>query len=167
LLRPADLEHLLPGNDSLAAGSLRHFLLSPADADLLLIWVHAAGDYVVSYRRSSEETQLLVALEEGGEMHGISLSPDGRWLAVTQWQEQSGAFPGQNYLHDLTGQLEPVMIGNSSYFPGAASWSPDGRWLVTLNDHGVLTLYAPAEDYRYVQVLDQEDCGYATWAGGQ
>jgi hypothetical protein len=167
LLRPADLDHLLPGDVSLAAGSLRYFLPGQGDADLLLIWMHAAGDYVVSYRRSSGEAQLVVAVEEGGEMYGMSLSPDGRWLALTQWQEQSGAFPGQNSLHDLTGQLEPVMIANSSYFPGAASWSPDGRWLLTLNDHGVLTLYAPADDYRYVQVLDQEDCGYATWAGGQ
>jgi hypothetical protein len=167
LLRPVDLEHLLPGDVSSAAGSLRRFLPGHGDADLLLIWMHAGGDYVVSYRRSSGEAQLVVAVEEGGEMHGMSLSPDGRWLAVTQWQEQSSAFPGQIYLHDLSGRLEAVVIANSSYFPGAASWSPDGRWLLTLNDHGVLTLYAPADDYRFVQVLDQEDCRYATWAGGQ
>jgi hypothetical protein len=166
LLRLPDLAALLPGDlSSEGSAFFRQVLAYPNEGDWLFIHLSAGADYLIRHNRRSGEAQLLAAIDEPGQVIGLALSPDGRWLVARHWDLEATSWLAQLYLYDLSGAAGTRILADKPGWFFGNLWSPDGRWLMMLNDHALLTLYAPAEDYRHVQVLDRPDCRYAAWAG--
>jgi hypothetical protein len=72
------------------------------------------------------------------------ISPSGRWVAVTHWEE--GAYQDV-FVLDAEGREEPRRLTRDRAVDLAPSWSPDGRWLTWASDRtGISNILAAPFD---------------------
>ncbi len=80
----------------------------------------------------SEERQIYVPPTEFGMAHRSSLSPDRKWVLVSE-MNQSGWLPCRLVPFDGTSLGQPVGPGAPCT---SAAWSPDGKWMYFAADTG-------------------------------
>jgi hypothetical protein len=94
----------------------------------------------------------------------FQLSPDGRWLLLTQLMEANPTTWRFVLVDVATGQQTHFDAYYPSYpavFP-FYDWSYDGQWLAIVDD-GFLRLIAPAYDYQRLVTHGQDDCLFTAW----
>jgi hypothetical protein len=123
--------------------------------------------FIVAYDRG---TGRLEPLHFDGEAYiaygGAGISGDGRYLSTviqTSPLPRAGGNRVIRVFDAAQGQLLAELETSQTEIDGRAIWSPDGRWLVAIQDR-VAMLYAPEHDYRYLVGLNQSGCRSAAWA---
>jgi hypothetical protein len=113
---------------------------APLDNEFLLA-LQLTSDW-----RSVEQVTLLHGARRALE---TDLSPNGRWLAVTDYAQWT--------LFDLENGERRVLGGADSLI----SWSPDGNWLAQLRENHLL-LRNPALGYKRPLIQDLADCMFSS-----
>jgi len=123
--------------------------------------------FIIAYDR---ETGRLNLLHYDGDAYiaygGAGISGDGRYLSTviqTTPLPRAGGNRVIQVFDAANGQLVTELETTQMEIDGRAIWSPDGRWLVAIQDR-VAMLYAPEHDYRYLIGLNQSGCRSAAWA---
>ena len=123
--------------------------------------------FIVAYDRG---TGRLEPLHFDGEAYiaygGAGISGDGRYLSTviqTTPLPRAGGNRVIRVFDAAQGQLLAELETSQTEIDGRTIWSPDGRWLVAIQDR-VAMLYAPEHDYRYLVGLNQSGCRSAAWA---
>ena len=146
--------------DDVRALYLDSLQASPADPHLLLLraWREPLR------RNAPLDNEFLLALQLTSDwrsveqvtlLHGArraletDLSPNGRWLAVTDYAQWT--------LFDLENGERRVLGGADSLI----SWSPDGNWLAQLRENHLL-LRNPALGYKRPLIQDLADCMFSS-----
>jgi hypothetical protein len=91
-----------------------------------------------------------------GAWASVAFSPDGEHAAVL-------SEAGDLY---VLAPKEVRLVCRAGQTPGAATWSPDGKWLVTgcaLEDRGAVVLYRPSE-HRMWAVVGDRGLGFLEWS---
>jgi hypothetical protein len=165
-----DLQHLFIGDTAVSeTGSL--YLLayyapphSLASAHIaltqvfLLVYDWPSGDLVRPAEWQGRGYQL-------DYMPPLFISPDGRWLAVSQLRQVAGGVVATELrLVDLR-HNKSEMIQNRAWNlpPGLGTrWSADGRWFARLVEDG-LVLTAPGHEYDFLAPHDFGPCMGVAW----
>jgi len=123
--------------------------------------------FIVAYDLTTGQ---LSPLHYDGEAYiaygGAGISSDGRYLSTviqTTPLPRAGGNRVIQIFDSANGALISELDTSQTEIDGRAIWSPDGRWLVAIQDR-VAMLYAPAHDYRYLIGLNQSGCRSAAWA---
>lgn len=140
--------------------SVINVTVNPADPNQLIVtaWVQADGEtaksFLFKFDRLSGSTTLLFSLE-GMAFWPLHFLDDGRWLALQAFGQRGG---GEEwlYLYDLEQAVADTV---SFVWPSGASFgvSADDQWLWR-NNEGLLYLYAPSYDYRYLISHSRPEC---------
>ena len=65
-----------------------------------------------------------------------AISPDGRWVAFTSWNDNDGG--GHVYKTRLDGSGNPVRLTQIHDQYANPAWSPDGKWIAFLQGSGIV-----------------------------
>jgi dipeptidyl aminopeptidase/acylaminoacyl peptidase len=82
--------------------------------------------------------------DRDGPDRGMQVSPDGKWIAYTGFDDQNYADGNISslYLMDINGDKKRLLAGDLPSSPGSITWSPDSRGVYYLmSEKGVSNLY--------------------------
>jgi WD40 repeat protein len=114
-------------------------------------WLATSGDDSTIRLRRAADGKTVRRLDVGNHAYKLDFSPDSRWLANagrarsaigTFWHDLTGAGAGGEAIHlwrVADGALVQVLVAPEDV--AHLAFSPDGRWLVTVGDEGVVTLW--------------------------
>ena len=173
LFTAATLSQLLSGGEETAVFP-KYISLSPADPNLLVVAASGINDragryYIFTYRLDG---LLELRLEIDGAPQGnpaqrtpigyppYLVSPDGRWLVLSELHE-TWTF----YLHNLARNETTVITTDAPAVPDRFpyfDWSADGRWLI-IADNGFLRLLAPDHNYQRLIPHAFDACLHTAW----
>ncbi|HEX8261437.1 MAG TPA: WD40 repeat domain-containing protein, partial [Allosphingosinicella sp.] len=114
-------------------------------------WLATGGDDSTIRLRRAADGATIRRIDVGNHAYKLAFSPDGRWLANagrarggagTFWHGLTGAGGAGEPVHlwrTADGALVQVLTGPEDMM--YVGFSPDGRWLVTSADDGVVTLW--------------------------
>lgn len=194
-LDESELQELFDGADLARAAAIpwenglfvNEIVPNPVDPNLLLVSSTGIGDYSGRYYIFSADIsdrlnqpmrpELELEIARSGTQGGVPglftptgsppflVSPDGRWLAMTELKGQ-GSETWTILVHDLQTGISsevsdsvPAMPGN---FP-LLDWSNNGRWLLVA-DRNYLHLIAPEYEYQEFVAHDFDACSHIVWA---
>jgi len=178
VLTMGDITRMLDLDES-AILFINHIVANHSDPDLLLLSATILGVdegkyHIFSFRISTGEARLLLQLEQPPTGYSAQLtpagyspfrlSPDGRWLMVTYLVNRNPtewAFE----LFDLREEEDQQLAVSYPHYPARFpfyDWTPDGRWLVIVED-GYLRLAAPGSQYERLTPYHFDACYYAAW----
>lgn len=178
VLTMGDITRMLDLDES-AILFINHIVANHSDPDLLLLSATILGVdegkyHIFSFRISTGEARLLLQLEQPPTGYSAQLtpagyspfrlSPDGRWLMVTYLVNRNPtewAFE----LFDLREEEDQQLAVSYPHYPARFpfyDWTPDGRWLVIVED-GYLRLVAPGSQYERLTPYHFDACYYAAW----
>jgi Tol biopolymer transport system component len=80
----------------------------------------------LSWAPTSDPSDEEPLVKEGNRQYPTSFSPDGQWLAYTEFHPDTGA---DIWVVPLTGDRTPVAVVRTEFDEYQARFSPDGRWL--------------------------------------
>ncbi len=171
VLQSDDLLAALPQDVTAETLFIRYVLPHPTDPQrLFIVAFHrpTSKAHVFSFNLATEE--ILWHLQAGYEVnHALSVSPDGRFLALLGNDAQRVLNPDNQ--SDVL-QIYAVEQNRSLPFPTIApgfapistiDWSADGNWAALLMDNDILALYAPEYDYLQIIPLNFGDCSSPAW----
>jgi hypothetical protein len=194
-LDESKLQVLFDGGDLARAAAIpwenglfvNEIIPNSVDPDLLLVSSTGIGDYSGRYYIFSADIsnrlnqpmlpELELEIARSGTQGGVPglftptgsppflVSPDGRWLAMTELKGQ-GSETWTVLVHDLQTGISsevsdsvPAMPGN---FP-LLDWSNNGQWLL-IADRNYLHLIAPEYEYQELVAHDFDACSHIVWA---
>ncbi len=171
LLSTADLLEASPSSTSQRRLFWIHYaMVHPTDPNLLLVTAFGARDrqaYVFTFDRGSREVETLM---NAGYManHGVSISPDGRYVILTGNDVDDPDIQRENMLlqiHDLaSGETTPFLTVGADFPPFPSyDWSADGRWLAMMFDDNMIGLYAPQEGALHLVQTAADNCTSPSW----
>jgi WD40 repeat protein len=114
-------------------------------------WLATGGDDSTIRLRRAADGRTMRRLNVGNHAYKLAFSPDGRWLANagrarggagTLWHGLAGGGGAGEPLHlwrVADGALVQALAGPEDV--GSLDFSPDGRWLVTSAEDGLVTLW--------------------------
>lgn len=95
----------------------------------------------------------------------IDISPDGRWLLLSELASDSKSTWSYFFLN-TEGNYPPRVTESFPILPAQFpfyDWSKDGQWLV-IADYGFFRLVAPEYDYERLVHHDFDSCGFTVWS---
>jgi hypothetical protein len=100
--------------------------------------------------------------------HGLSISPDGRYVLLTGNDVDDPDVQRENMLlqlHDLdSGETLPFLTVGADFPPFVSyDWSADGRWLAMMLDDNLIGLYAAEEDALHLVETGGGSCTSPSW----
>lgn len=162
----ADIDDYIPG-DVHAPSSIRFVLTHPALPGKLFIDVlDALGReaYVFMVDTVSGELELLLQSQIRA-IHSLGLSPNGRWLVLTGYQNNEIGESSTIIIHDIEANESETYTASMDNFMLARmyDWSADGNWILFLMNDRVLSMVAPEYNYQLVDVHEQGYCTSMAW----
>ncbi|MFZ0547889.1 MAG: hypothetical protein WAM60_20760, partial [Candidatus Promineifilaceae bacterium] len=116
--------------------------------------------YVFSYDPEEDSLALLL---QSNQLHSFSLSPDGRWLAASLYDDDlAGWLLKVASIEDGQGANLLPWQASDPKVPVGYDWSADSRWLLVLNQ-GILGFYSPESDALEYAPPPIPGCVQAVW----
>jgi WD40 repeat protein len=168
------LRTLLPtGNSLIGTFVINYVLVDPHNsARLFVVSTLGQGDsprdaYIFTVEWQSSRFSLRVADRYIGP-HTLDLSPDGRWLINSRWDETVNGEPvslSGLRLYDLERhQSQNFVTIFPMYFPAYLyDWSANGQWLAMLADDNKIALTIPGTDYYQIIQHEHGNCVSVVW----
>jgi hypothetical protein len=164
---------LYTGGTLAATFNINYVLVDPHDSERLFVVASSGGfsgsrsSYIFSIKWQSNRFSLLLSDNYVG-VHTLDISPDGRWLISSSWDETIAGDPislSGIRLYDLEQHRSQSFITIfPAYFPGYLhDWSADGQWLAVLAGSDKIALTLPGTDYYQIIQHDHGYCISVNW----
>ncbi len=166
LVTLADIQAEAP-DDALALANIRYVVTHPAQPNkLFVVALDALGQeayvFMVDQMTGNIDLRIQSPIQP---YHSLGFSPNGRWLVLTGYQDESIGGTSTFVVHDLESNDTQTYTSNQDglMLSPLYDWSADGNWILFSVNDRVLSMVAPAYHYQLVQLHDQGYCTSMAW----